>query len=725
MGTVAPAANGTGSTMSLSGTATASTTVDAAGNYSFNSLGNGTYTVTPSRAGYAFTPPSQSITINGATAPSVNFTAAKQTAQTFSISGMISPTTGGSGATVTLSGAASVTTTADGSGNFSFSGLANGGYTVTPSKTGFTFNPVSQSAAVNGANITGIAFTATAQSFGISGTITGGSGATVTLSGAGSATTTANTSGNYTFSGLGNGSYTVTPSEAGFTMSPSTQSVTVNGASVTAVNFTAAAQTFSISGTITGGSGATVTLSGAASATTTANASGNYTFSGLANGSYTVTPSEAGFTMSPSSRSVTVNGANVTAINFIATAPTFSVSGTLTPTAGGSGASVTLSGLSTATTTANSSGNYSFTGLVNGGYAVTPGNAGYSFSPTSQAVTINGANVTGVNFTATAVAPTYTLSGNISPASSGAGSTVTLSGAASFSTTADSSGNYSFTALANGAYTVTPSSSTATFSPTSQPVTISNGNVSGVNFTATATANVVFFDDFLGTTLSNQWVALNRHGDYSNSELQCYLPANVTVSNSYLNILSQVQSQSCGDSDHAASTWNYTSGMVQWSTFNYTYGTLEFRAEMAGGQGTWPAIWLLGSNCQATNVSSADNSGACNWPQPGSDEIDVTEILNGNHTSVNQEIHTVSSNAGCTATTTDVSQNFHVYQLVWEAGSLIWKIDGTTTCTLTQNIPTTPMFLIINTAMGGAGGSVNNSTLPQTLQVDYVKVTQP
>jgi hypothetical protein len=35
------------------------------------------------------------------------------------------------------------------------------------------------------------------------------------------------------------------------------------------------------------------------------------------------------------------------------------------------------------------------------------------------------------------------------------------------------------------------------------------------------------------------------------------------------------------------------------------------------------------------------------------------------------------------------------------------------------------MFLMINTAMGGAGGTVNNATLPQTLQVDYVKVTQP
>src|SRR6266581_5963601 len=58
--------------------------------------------------------------------------------QTYSISGTISPAAGGSGATVTLSGAANATTTADSSGNFTFSGLANGTYAVTPSRTGYT-----------------------------------------------------------------------------------------------------------------------------------------------------------------------------------------------------------------------------------------------------------------------------------------------------------------------------------------------------------------------------------------------------------------------------------------------------------------------------------------------------------------------------------------------------------------------------------------------------------
>jgi SdrD B-like domain len=78
-----------------------------------------------------------------------------------------------------------------------------------------------------------------------------------------------------------------------------------------------------------------------------------------------------------------------------------SISGTISPAPGGSGATVTLSGAATTTTTANSSGNYTFTGLANGTYAVTPSHTGYTFNPTSQTATVSGANVTGINFTAT------------------------------------------------------------------------------------------------------------------------------------------------------------------------------------------------------------------------------------------------------------------------------------------------------------------------------------
>jgi hypothetical protein len=81
---------------------------------------------------------------------------------TYTISGQI--TVGGSplsGVTVTLSGSSSGTTTTDGSGNYSFTGLvATGDYTVTPSKTNYTFTPTSRTFANLGSDQTGN-FTAT------------------------------------------------------------------------------------------------------------------------------------------------------------------------------------------------------------------------------------------------------------------------------------------------------------------------------------------------------------------------------------------------------------------------------------------------------------------------------------------------------------------------------------------------------------------------------------
>ena len=254
------------------------------------------------------------------------------------------------------------------------------------------------------------------------------------------------------------------------------------------------AQTWNLSGTIApaaGGSGATVTLSGSASATVTADSSGNYGFTALANGTYTVTPSKSGYTFTPPSQSVTINGANVSGTNFTANAvvTTWSLSGTISPAAGGSGATVTLSGSASATVSADSSGNYSFAGLANGTYTVTPTKSGYTFTPPNQSATINGTNVSGINFTANAVVTTWSLSGTITPAANGSGATVTLSGSGSATATADGSGNYSVPGLANGSYTVTPSKIGFTFTPTSQPATINGANVSGINFTAQASSN--------------------------------------------------------------------------------------------------------------------------------------------------------------------------------------------------------------------------------------------
>src|SRR5260370_20456872 len=80
----------------------------------------------------------------------------------FSISGTISPATGGSGTILTLGGAANATTTADSTGRYTFAGLPNGTYTIVPSHTRFTLSPRRRAATVRGANVTGGNFTPTA-----------------------------------------------------------------------------------------------------------------------------------------------------------------------------------------------------------------------------------------------------------------------------------------------------------------------------------------------------------------------------------------------------------------------------------------------------------------------------------------------------------------------------------------------------------------------------------
>ncbi len=137
-------------TVALSGDATDSTTTDASGDYAFTGLSDGTYTVTPTKTGYIFTPTDDEVVISGGDDTS-DFVAAA----VWTISGSITDSTAAAlpGVTVALSGDASDSTTTDGSGNYSFTGVVDGSYTVTPTLTGFTFSPASRAANVSGGDV--------------------------------------------------------------------------------------------------------------------------------------------------------------------------------------------------------------------------------------------------------------------------------------------------------------------------------------------------------------------------------------------------------------------------------------------------------------------------------------------------------------------------------------------------------------------------------------------
>lgn len=239
----------------------------------------------------------------------------------------------------------------------------------------------------------------------------------------------------------------------------------------------------------------------------------------------------------------------------------------------------------------------------------------------------------------------------------------------------------------------------------------------------------IFDDQFSGRALSSAWLLARGSNESStNDEEECYSPKNVSVKGDALRELAEVGS-SCGAD---CPQWSnvicpYTSGGVQWSHLAFTYGTVTVRAKFSGGSGTWPAIWLLGSQCQHPSWLDAN----CNWPAPGANEIDIAEDLYSNHSRINEQIHTQVNGGSifqpdCEAPVSEVNEKWHTYTLVWAPGSLTWYVDGAQTCQMTTSIPSTPMFLIINTAVGGIGaGTVRNSTLPQTTEIAYVRVTQP
>jgi hypothetical protein len=249
---------------------------------------------------------------------------------------------------------------------------------------------------------------------------------------------------------------------------------------------------FSISGTVSGAvsSGVTVTLSGARSGTATTDATGNYTFKGLVKGSYTITPSLSGYVFDYVSEAVTINGTNITSINFTSTAsksPTYNISGTVTLSSGEalSGLIVTLSGNVSGTVATDSNGNYTFTGLSNGSYTIAPSLAGYIFNPTQLAVDINGADATSNDFIAKS--QTYSISGTVTWDSGGVSRVledvnVMLAVTCTSSTVTDSNGNYTFKELPDGFYRVTTSLKGYSFNAASVGIQLNGANATSINF---------------------------------------------------------------------------------------------------------------------------------------------------------------------------------------------------------------------------------------------------
>lgn len=153
---------------------------------------------------------------------------------------------GMSAVTVTLSGSQTGTKQTDSAGNYSFAGLIGGGnLTVTPTKTPFTFTPVSRTFNNISADQTADFGTV---AHGISGRVADGqnnalSGATITLTGSQAGTTQTDASGNYSFPSVAaGGNYTLTPSKPDhliiYSFTPAIRSFTNLNGNQTGADFT-------------------------------------------------------------------------------------------------------------------------------------------------------------------------------------------------------------------------------------------------------------------------------------------------------------------------------------------------------------------------------------------------------------------------------------------------------------------------------------------------------
>ncbi|HKE23362.1 MAG TPA: carboxypeptidase regulatory-like domain-containing protein [Bryobacteraceae bacterium] len=225
-----------GATLSYSG---GSTTTDTSGNYTLTNVSPGSITVTASASGY--TSASSTVSVTSGNTATLNFQLNPVPVNTpGTIQGRVTNiSTGGAagGATVSFSGGS---TTADSNGNYSFSNVAPGTYSLTASHTGY-FNVIQSVTVVSGATST-LNF-ALATGGKIAGTITnsGGtpiSGAAVTITG-GVITTTVNTttnsSGGYNSNWVPIGSYTVTVSASG--RATQSKGTTATTGATTTLNF--------------------------------------------------------------------------------------------------------------------------------------------------------------------------------------------------------------------------------------------------------------------------------------------------------------------------------------------------------------------------------------------------------------------------------------------------------------------------------------------------------
>jgi len=248
-----------------------------------------------------------------------------------------------------------------------------------------------------------------------------------------------------------------------------------------------------------------------------------------------------------------------------------------------------------------------------------------------------------------------------------------------------------------------------------------------VSESALAGWQLVWQDEFDrdGLPDSTKWdydTEFNQRG-WWNGELQYYSrerTENARVENGKL-IITARQERLSSAPDYG--NQNYTSArLITRGKGEWTYGRFEIRAKLPCTLGTWPAIWTLGTGGI--------------WPDDG--EIDIMEqkgFSNADKQRVLGTIHTKATHAGAGPTSVrdlpTACTEFNTYQMTWDADRIVIGVNGVDYHTYANpgNGDRTrwpfdrPQYLLLNVAVGGVlGGAVDNSRLPASMEVDWVRV---
>lgn len=152
----------------------------------------------------------------------------------------------------------------------------------------------------------------------------------------------------------------------------------------------------------------------------------------------------------------------------------------------------------------------------------------------------------------------------------------------------------------------------------------------------------------------------------------------------------------------------YYSGLLtSRPSFTQTYGYFEVRALLPTAKGSWPAFWLFGSSSKAPS------------------EIDILEGSGSSPGLVKTVIHDSSLDYNATAAQfyiPDAMKTFHTYGALWDATHITFYVDGAQVYQVdTPENMHRPMYLLLNQAVGAAGGTADPADYPSTMTIDYVR----